>query len=393
MGATLHIHLLALLIPFVLAAAGPLPPHAEDAPNATLSAILADVIAPPNPVLGADELVHLAYEIRLTNQSPLIVTIEEVEALDGGSGNVLARLGAEHLKQLYRPAAGDGGPVTGGGQNGVLFMDVALPKAEALPKTLHHRFHLALSGIEGVPPEIVFTSDATQVGQKPAIVVAPPLRGKGWVAGGGCCATITSHRGAVLAIDGKSYVAERFAIDFVQVNDKGRIFDGPNDQLSSYPYFGVNIHSVADGEVVATQDGLPEEVPGANPPGATLENAGGNYVIVDIGDGHYAFYAHMQPGSLKVKQGDQVKTGDLIGLLGNSGNSSAPHLHFHVMDAPHPLKANGLPYRFTAFTGAGVAENEDALETEAGSPIDRNALSEPHKDQLPLNLQVIDFPD
>ncbi len=386
-------HLLAFLIPFLFTACFPLAVHAEDAPRATLSAILAEVIAPPNPVLGADDRVHLAYEIRLTNQSPLIVTLEEVEVLDGDGATVLARLGTEHLKQLYRSTVADGDPVIGGGQNGVLFMDVALPKTETLPKSLRHRFHIALSGMEGVPPEIVFTADATPVGQKPALVVAPPLRGKDWVAGGGCCATISSHRGAVLAIDGKSYVAERFAIDFVQVNDKGRIFDGPNDQLSSYPYFGVNIHAVAGGEVVATQDGLPEEVPGANPPGATLENAGGNYVIVDIGDGHYAFYAHMQPGSLKVKQGDKVKAGDVLGLLGNSGNSSAPHLHFHIMDALHPLKANGLPYRFTTFTGVGVAENEDALETEGGTVIDRNALAGPHQDQLPLNLQVIDFPD
>ncbi len=393
MGVTLRNHILAFLIPLVIAAAGTLAAHAEDAPKATLSAILAEVIAPPNPVLGADDLVHLAYEIRLTNQSPLIVTIEEAEALDGDSGKILGRLDAAHLKLVFRPAVGDGGAVMQGGQTGVLFMDVALPKDATLPKSLRHRFTLALSGMEGVPPELVFTTEGTQVGQKPAVIVAPPLRGKGWVAGGGCCATITSHRGAVLAINGRSYVAERFAIDFVQVNEKGRIFDGPNDQLSSYPFFGVNIHSVADGEVVGTQDGLPEEVPGKNPPGATIENAGGNYVVVDIGGGNFAFYAHMQPGSLKVKHGDRVKAGDVLGLLGNSGNSSAPHLHFHVMDAPHPLKANGLPYRFTAFTGVGVAENEEALETEGGTVIDRTALAGPHKDQLPLNLQVVDFPE
>jgi murein DD-endopeptidase MepM/ murein hydrolase activator NlpD len=73
---------------------------------------------------------------------------------------------------------------------------------------------------------------------------------------------------------------------------------------------------------VNTEDGLPEQLPGVLPEGQTVQTAGGNYVVVDIGRGRYAFDAHLQPGSLEVKVGDQVKTGQLLGKLGNTGNTA-----------------------------------------------------------------------
>ena len=101
----------------------------------------------------------------------------------------------------------------------------------------------------------------------------------------------------------------------------------------------------------------------------------------------------MQPGSLRIKPGDKVKTGQVLGLLGNSGNTDAPHLHFHVMDGASPLGSNGLPYAFTSFTGEGRAADEQPLFSGGAAPIDPNVLSGPHKNQLPLNLQVIGFPN
>ena len=69
----------------------------------------------------------------------------------------------------------------------------------------------------------------------------------------------------------------------------------------------------------------------------------------DIGDGNYAFYAHLKTGSLKVKVGDQLTTGQVIAALGNTGNSDAPHLHFHVMSTPDPLRSDGLPFVIKSF--------------------------------------------
>ena len=93
-----------------------------------------------------------------------------------------------------------------------------------------------------------------------------------------------------------------------------------------------------------------------------------------------------------MKVGDTVKTGQVLRLLGNSGNTDTPHLHFHVMDGPSPLVANGLPYVFANFAGQGRLTDEQPLFTGGSVTIDRQALSGPHHDQIPLADQVVSFP-
>ena len=130
----------------------------------------------------------------------------------------------------------------------------------------------------------------------------------------------------------------------------------PNE-LSSYKYFGTPIHAVADGVVVKLLDGEPEQTPGGFPE-LPVDKIDGNFVVMDIGNGRYAFYAHFQAG-LKVRLGQRVRQGQVLGLLGNTGNCDAPHLHFHVMDSPSPLGSNGLPYVFTKFRGEGFVTNQE----------------------------------
>jgi murein DD-endopeptidase MepM/ murein hydrolase activator NlpD len=87
-----------------------------------------------------------------------------------------------------------------------------------------------------------------------------------------------------------------------------------------------------------------------------------------------------------------VQVGQTLGLLGNSGNSNAPHLHFHVMDSPHPLASNGMPYRFTDFSVEGTLTNLGGIEEGETARITREELGARH-DELPLNDQVIAFPE
>ena len=82
----------------------------------------------------------------------------------------------------------------------------------------------------------------------------------------------------------------------------------------------------------------------------------------DLDAGHYALYAHLRPGSVAVRPGRRVSAGELLGRVGNSGNTSQPHLHFHVMDRPSPLDANGLPYVFDQF------QLEATVDLTADSP-------------------------
>lgn len=365
------------------------------------SSVAVTTLAQPRPVAGADGRIHLAYEYALTNTGSIFVTIDKVEAVTP-EGRVDGSIAGPALVAMMR--GGDKGTLPVGGAAYVL-MDVSYPAGTTLPATLAPRITITrqLVGPDGkpavfpptepLPATVTFTGPATAIGQTPAVVIAPPLRGAGWVAVNGCCDTMTSHRGAIMAINGVALAPERFAIDWIKIDGAGRAFTGPSTDVNGYPGFGSPIHAVADGTVVNLYDQAAEQVPGV-PKGITTESIGGNMLVIDIGGGNYTFYAHLQPGSLKVKRGDKVKTGQVIALLGNTGNTNAPHLHFHVMDGPSPLNANSLPYVFTRFTGTGrIIDSTIDAAIDNGEPfgVDDAALSGPHTNQLPLNNQIVDF--
>ena len=148
--------------------------------------------------------------------------------------------------------------------------------------------------------------------------------------------------------------------------------------------------------MVAAVDGLPDSPPGAMPAGIALEETDGNHVVLNLGHGRYALYAHLKPGSVRVKKGDLVRRGQVLGLVGTSGNSSEPHLHFHVIDGPSPLASNGLPYKLRRFTptsrGVSTAAFDQAILD--GQPIPIGPVSGPAQREsvLPLDLWIVDFP-
>jgi hypothetical protein len=370
-------------------------------PDEIFSSIAVRPISAPHPVLGADGRVHLAYELLVVNPSDLFVTLDKVQAVDS-HGRSLWAIEGDQLTAMTK-AFSTGGRMLSPGGSAVVLMDVSFAKEAALPKQVLAEVTATRqsAGTDGkpmampkdapLPATFTFTGAGTTIA-KPAVTVAPPLRGKGWVAVNGCCDSITSHRGAIMSIDGQMRVPERFAIDWLQLDDEKRVYSGDASKLSSYAYYGAPIHAAAAGTVVNLYDATDEQVPGEAAKGITTESIGGNMLVIDIGGGNFAFYAHLQRGSLKVKLGDRVKTGDVIGLLGNTGNSTAPHLHFHIMDGPSPLNANGLPFVFTRFSSQGVLEEggDDAIEDGKPAVID-NRLSGKRKAALPLNNEVVDF--
>lgn len=353
--------------------------------------VVASVTAEPEPVEAADGRVHLAYELLLINRSflpPAKATVKSVQVL--GDGKVVAALSGKRLRDAMVRFSDPTSPgvTLDKGEAGFVLMDVSFKRGATIPRRLTHRLRIATAP-RNTTSAHRYTAGPTAVSRRAAPVVAPPLRGEGWIVGNGCCAALTSHRAALLPVDGSLLNGERYAIDFIQVQPNGMLATGPLTELSSYPFFGDEVISATAGKVVRVVDGKPETPPGALPP-STAAGASGNFVSVEVGKDRYAFYAHLQPGSIKVKVGDRVQVGQLLALLGSSGNSNAPHLHFQMMDGPSPVAASGVPYRFSRFSVAGTLTNFGGLFDDQPARI-APRLRGVHARQLPLAQQVIGF--
>ncbi|KOG79007.1 MULTISPECIES: M23 family metallopeptidase [Streptomyces] len=157
----------------------------------------------------------------------------------------------------------------------------------------------------------------------------------------------------------------------------------------AFPAFGAPLLAVADATVVVASDGQRDHLSRNSLPAlaylmlaeATVRSIAGahriigNHVILDLGGGTYAVYAHLRRGSLRVRAGDRVRAGQEIGRVGNSGNTTEPHLHFHLMDGPDPDAARGVPF---TWRGVGVPANGETFtvvepEERGGQPIEEQA--------------------
>ena len=109
-------------------------------------------------------------------------------------------------------------------------------------------------------------------------------------------------------------------------------------------------------------DGLSQNLPQVE---SDPSNPAGNHVVIRVADSQYLLIAHMQPGSLRASGGDIVKTGDAIGLVGNSGNTSEPHIHIHLQDQPtFDPGATGLPLSFSSYRADGLALSVGELSAD-----------------------------
>jgi murein DD-endopeptidase MepM/ murein hydrolase activator NlpD len=227
------------------------------------------------------------------------------------------------------------------------------------------------------------------------VVIGAPLEGGGWVAANGCCEGL-GHRRAGLPLNGRYYLSQRTAIDWVRIDEGNRAIAGAPGKNESDLAYGQRAIAVKDARVVSVLDGLPDRVPGKLPGDTTVKNVTGNHVILDLGGGLFAFYAHLKAGSLRVREGDRVRRGQPLALTGNSGNTTGAHLHFHVMDAPSALAAEGVPYVIDSFVLQGRVRSLDNLVDvgQAGGAVDVDRLpaAEPRRNQLPLDLDVVNFP-
>jgi hypothetical protein len=337
----------------------------------------------------------MAYELTVTNTLSQPTTITGVTASAGDE--VLVELQGDQVGQWMRPfGATELSTTLTPGQGSRIWIDASVPAEAETPTQIENEISVEVAQ-EDLPlvTKTMTVSSLTPVQDKTSVTIAPPLDGAGWLDGNGCCG-MTAHRTAVSPLNGEYHAPERFAIDFVKLDAEGRLFTGDVTQTSSYAYFGTDIYAVADGKVVAVVDGLNEQIPSVTPTGLPVDQYAGNHIVQDIGNGHYVLYAHMQPGSMSaIKVGQDLTTGDMIGLLGNTGNTDAPHLHLHVMDGPDPLASNGLPFVIDSFTLDNVVAGDDAIEaliTTGNPPAYGPPVSDPErKDEMPMTYDVMTF--
>lgn len=363
--------------------------------------VVARTLTPLAPAVPAvDGRRHLVYELELLNATRTPARLEALEVRDGTRPERLLAsfTGPEllaRLRTLGNSAATEA--MIPFDQARLVLINLSLPPGGPLPARLLHR--LRVSGSTGPAPGKAgaVSYDAAPIAIEPQLfVLGPPLSGKGWVAINGCCRPDVGHRSTGLPIDGRLAFAQRFAIDWMRLDGQGRLANGDLTKVGSYPSFGAEVIAVADGTVVDVSNDLPEQVPPnlPAPSKVSLVTVLGNHVILRVGPEAYAVYAHLQPGSVQVRAGEGVRRGQRLGLLGNSGNSSAPHLHFHLMRGPS-LGSDGLPYVIDRFNLAGqIPENEaEAFDGFKGAWNQALVPSPaPRTNQFPLFFSVLDFP-
>jgi hypothetical protein len=339
-------------------------------------------------VVRIDGHEALCYELYIVNMNSSPVELSRVEVLNGAQ-DLLDQSGAPLVAALKHttktpPAAGTEGEIAPGEQI-VFYAWVDLPHGSKAPTEIHHALTLRLK--DGTDTLRIVTQP---IAVKPAtLVIQSPLRGSNWLAGNGPGNT-SGHRRGIIPLDGAARVPQRFAIDWVQVNKDGKTFTGDEKKNESYICYGQKVHAVANGVVTEVKDGIPQNVPGIDSRAVpiNLETVGGNHVILDIGNGMYAFYAHLQPGSLRVKVGDHVKAGQLLALLGNSGNSTEPHLHFHLIDRSSPLGGEGLPFAYPSYSLLGKGSLDGDVAKMNWLPSKQVVHGE-----IPAENQIVQFGD
>lgn len=361
-----------------------------------LAPVEARVPFPPAAFVGSDGLTHVAYELHVTNiygdTGPLIPQGLDVYADD--SRTPLTSFTAAELAGMSRPAPGEHLPVAiEAGRRVVFYIWLTLPAGRASPRALRHRMAFATARhgtalLDGVP---------VSLDTKPPLVIGPPLRGGLWLAHEGPGNAHSHHWGSLVAVNGQVTIPQRYALDLVGIDPHGHavrasVKDITNTRHADWIGYGADVLAVADGVVRDMRDGElehPPLSPQPEPDSLTAHGLFGNYVVLEIGPGVYASYAHLQRGSVRVHAGERVHRGQLLGHLGQSGGSAAPHLHFQISDAATFEGSEGLPFAFDRFDLLGP-ETEAQLFGQGQPWVASPAIH--RQAQLPLNDVVIAFP-
>ena len=339
--------------------AGAVPSASRRAEAVQTAPVLLSVPAAPVPVSAAGRVV-LVYELHVANAGSRPLRLDRIEVRDGDHEDTrpIAAYGRSDIERDVKLIAPRGAPspsMLSPGVRAVVYLWLTFDTSAAVPRTLAHHLTFADgSAADG----------ATVVVRPPSdLVLAPPVGAGDWWIGLGP-SNMSEHRRAVIRVgeDTVPHLAQRFAIDWVKMDADGEYARDHRGRRNTDWYgYGEPVLAVADARVAAVVDSIPDNVPGEGSRAVPMRVATvlGNYVLLDLGRGEgaahrYALYGHLQPGTLRVRVGDMVGRGQVLGAIGNSGNSDGPHLHYQVTEADDasvaPLRGEGVPFVLEEFT-------------------------------------------
>lgn len=386
-----------LLVPCLLMVAHVSPVRAELAKSVLPVHLHVPFMAPP---FTAEGRLGLGYELYLSSFRDVELVLEQVDvfAPEDPSRSLFTLAGADLLKCLLRPGRSSelGSPeVLRGGEFAVVALWVRLGSGLPAPESLAHRAMFRLVRPDGSEQEYTVEGGTIRVPSQDPVVLGPPLPAGRWLMANGP-SMLGDHRLFVHALDGTASNTQRFASDWMLLGPDGRLLRGDPHENKDWYAYGVPVLAVADAGVAHVADGLPENVPLSEERAVPnkRDTMTGNCVVLQLTDHRFAFYGHLQPGSLLVQVGDRVHAGQELARIGNSGSSDAPHLHFHIANGPDPLSGQGVPFAFTSFVlldALDVPRWESMLEGDVAweQPADRQPVL--RANEMPLGESIIGY--
>ena len=344
-----------------------------------------------NAVKAKDKIV-LSYELDITNAYRNSIIISKIEVVDFEHKNIVATFDSSYLLlHLLRPGIQSFDEVLEIKTSAYAIANLWLELEEvAVPSKIFHRISYKLRDRHG---KFQVTSSDLSLVDFPELtdmkIGLPFDKGKWFY-------IANAHRDARLITEGKSSFPQRYAIDWAAVTEENKFEINTLKKLKSFYTYQQNLLAVKDGTVVFVKDSIPDNDPFKNRLAIkiTRESVGGNYVVLDIGNDIYAFYGHLVPRSIRVQKGDKVKQGDILGKLGNSGNSNGPHLHFHLeTKSKYPLGGEGVPYVFENYNQIATYSDKeiDSILSLSNIPLPLHSISTNRSNQLPIGNGIVEF--
>lgn len=327
--------------------------RAPDTDEGAFPPVQLEVRTPFEPsVFSAGGYQYLVYELQLRNHAETALHVNAVDILAPSveGTDVLLRISGDALRDQMRLVGGgsiDSTHALEAGRSIAVFLCVAFKEGLNVPDRLLHA--IVLDGAVAQGPVMGTRHDVVKT-------LSGPVRGTHWLADNGL-ALDRHHRPGVLVAGGSAQISRRYSMDWKRRID-GEFLKGDPLDVRSYHAYGQPVFAVADATVIQARDGFPDNIP-KTPAGFTpavplsMASLAGNTVVLDVGGGQFAHYAHLQPGSVTVKAGQRVRRGEPLARIGNSGDARWPHLHFQVTTGPGIMSSEGLPFVLDQFRARG----------------------------------------